>query len=354
MTTISPTPGHLFANIPGILGYYPHESLVLMCFLPGSGGSKKKLGPVIRLDLWQDEVLSSIGDTLHHYNPEFLFAFMITNAEHSAQVSAIACQLQTATDHHQFPAPVTACWATSELITANPYRLVFDLGDPQFDDVRRYGRGWRKGRIEHIAASASCTALLEEGALPELSRENAVSHFDLHPAVGQVAARRATRRAIRRGSALLTRVHAGAQDVEEELAQVGRLCREVQASPPLAESPQVVGRVAALLSHADLRDCLVMELIECPVGARLVCLEVARSHVGRVRTNALCLYALCSFNSPVNMRGYHALQVVLAEDPDHRLATLLLQAYVRGKISGVIAAAQRGSARAREELSRSA
>lgn len=354
MTTISPTPGHLFANIPGILGYYPHESLILMCFLPGSGSGKKKLGPVIRLDLWQDEALGNLADTVDHYDPEFILAFMITSAEHSAHVSAIAGQLQRATEGRQFPAPITACWVTSELITTNSYRLVFDLGDPQFDDVRRYGRGWRKGRIEQIAASASCKALLEEGTLPEINRETAVSHFALEQAVGVTGARRNTRRAIRRGSAMLARIHAGTQELGEELDQVGRLCREAQDNPSLAASSQVTARVAALLSHGDLRDCLVMELMECPVGARLLCLEVARTHVGRVRANALCLFALCSFNSPVNMRGYHALQTVLSEEPEHRLGNLLVQSYVRGNISGVIAAAQRGSARARAELSRSA
>ena len=354
MTTISPTPGHLFANIPGILGYYPQESLVLMCFLPSGGGAKKKLGPVIRLDLWRDEAITGVGDALYRYDPEFLLAFIITQAVDSPQVRAVATQLRAYGDSSVFPAPVTSCWVSSEIFSGNPYQLVFDLNDPQFDDVRRYGRGWRKGTIEHIAASASCTALLEEGDLPEVDRDSAVRTFELYPHLGVAAARRNARRAIRQGHRLLSRIQSGSGDISEELESIGALCRAVEDSPPLAGSTAVIQRAAALLSDSDLRDCLVMVFAEHRVAARLVCLEVARSHTGRVRANALCLFALCSFNSPASMRGYHALQVALREDPQHRLTTLLLEAYVRGNVSGILAAAQRGSARAREGLNQSA
>ncbi|WP_161781242.1 DUF4192 family protein [Corynebacterium atypicum] len=50
------TPGQLIANVPGLLGFYPTDSLILMAF--ATGPTTLTLGPMLRADL---EAMTSVA-----------------------------------------------------------------------------------------------------------------------------------------------------------------------------------------------------------------------------------------------------------------------------------------------------
>lgn len=53
--------GEILANLPGILGFYPNNSLILAFFVDDEGVDTVRLGPVARFDL--DEAVEKLTES---------------------------------------------------------------------------------------------------------------------------------------------------------------------------------------------------------------------------------------------------------------------------------------------------
>lgn len=70
-------PGELIANIPGLLGFYPEESLVVQGFYAKPDGSVE-IGPTIRVDLSAELPCTEIVRYLENAECSFHVGFVIT------------------------------------------------------------------------------------------------------------------------------------------------------------------------------------------------------------------------------------------------------------------------------------
>ena len=71
------TPGHLLANIPGLLGFYPTESVVFMAIDTTPRGPA--MGPLARVDIADAQgAVVDISPLLAEHAREGVFAFLIS------------------------------------------------------------------------------------------------------------------------------------------------------------------------------------------------------------------------------------------------------------------------------------
>ena len=132
MTSTLCTPADMFANLPGILGFYPEKSIVLAGFHRSESTQqpgKYVLGPLFRTDSNRTDAIADILRNLT-MSTDLIFGFIIDNGIYSDSNSAPCAQdyvrslCAIARDHD---APLAAVWATPSLYTGEPYRRVFGL-----------------------------------------------------------------------------------------------------------------------------------------------------------------------------------------------------------------------------------
>src|SRR5699024_1762955 len=76
--------GELLANLPGILGFYPNDSLILAFFVDDEGIDTLRLGPVARFDL--DEAVDKLTESrerfaawINHLELDAVIAYVISD-----------------------------------------------------------------------------------------------------------------------------------------------------------------------------------------------------------------------------------------------------------------------------------
>ena len=166
MTTYSQTltsHGDILANIPGILGFYPHNSLVLAFFDRNSDTPGLHLGPLARLDL--DDAVETLIDNQQQFtalsdrvNADAVIAYVV-----SADPSA-ADDLAKFLLSEDSPLPtVLAIVQVPELTSGTGWWTVYQqlsLSAP------------RTGVVSEVAGSLTLQQMiLDTGQLPALSRE---------------------------------------------------------------------------------------------------------------------------------------------------------------------------------------
>lgn len=166
MTTYSQTltsHGDILANIPGILGFYPHNSLVLAFFDRNSDTPGLHLGPLARLDL--DDAVETLIDNQQQFtalsdrvNADAVIAYVV-----SADPSA-ADDLAKFLLSEDSPLPtVLAIVQVPELASGTGWWTVYQqlsLSAP------------RTGVVSEVAGSLTLQQMiLDTGQLPALSRE---------------------------------------------------------------------------------------------------------------------------------------------------------------------------------------
>lgn len=156
--------GEILANIPGILGFYPQDSLVFAFFKQDSDTHSLSLGPLARLDLdgaiqqlTEDrEKLAAWTETL---DLDAVAAYVITDD----MVEADAAAHFLCSEDSPLRSEVLAVIQTSEITAGTAWCAMYlhpNSCEPQ------------AGRISNIHASAALQQLLEQtGDLPALSRE---------------------------------------------------------------------------------------------------------------------------------------------------------------------------------------
>ena len=156
--------GDLLANIPGILGFYPQNSLVLAFFERGDEAQNLQLGPLARLDL--DGAVQQLTEDREKFaswtralDLEAVAAYVVTDD----MVEANAVTHFLCSEDSPLHSEVLAVIQTPGITAGTAWcalHLHPNSGEPQ------------AGRIGDIHASAALQQMLEQtGQLPALSRE---------------------------------------------------------------------------------------------------------------------------------------------------------------------------------------
>ncbi len=165
------TPGHLLANVPGALGFYPTDSVIFMTFEPCPQGMA--MGPVARIDFDDaQEALPEIWETIVSPQTEGVFAFFITERPMD-EVEALA-EWMYALHKHTHGMDIDAAWHTTEIVTGARYEILFGV-------VNHEGNGpmkkWREGPIPALTDAPTMQHCVGKELIPELSREELYQKF---------------------------------------------------------------------------------------------------------------------------------------------------------------------------------
>ena len=174
--TLMHSHGDVLANLPGILGYFPTDSVVLAFYTSSRDNTDDlnslTLGPCARMDL--SDALTHIDEdavqfatfTLKH-NCVAVAAYVIGSGNAALNVAdEVAALLH---DHPAFP-PLLSVVIADEITTDAPYEMRY--AHPMID------AGPVRGRISNIAASATFRDMVQRtGDVPELHRDNMMSRL---------------------------------------------------------------------------------------------------------------------------------------------------------------------------------
>ncbi|AZA11584.1 DUF4192 domain-containing protein [Corynebacterium gerontici] len=328
------TPGTLLANIPGILGYYPQESLVIVT-LGAARNGKRALGPVLRLDLADLRYAFDVGDALEGANIDLAFAFVVSATADAELIDHLQSLLRALSGCGLLP--LQQCWFCQSITSGEPFYRV-----PIVQDEASAGARCQRGIIPEISRSNSMHALLEAGELPMLSRQEVREYFAQRPAWANREWRRSKTATLQdRGEQLQTALHAGEEDID---AALDRLSMSIASHVESKETQaKILEEVGVWMATVSLRDAAVAAFLRDRDAGRLAALAIARCFDGDIRANALCMYAVCSMGTPASFRVPFALECAEEECPEHRLTHLLKLGYRRGESEMVIGAVIRGS-----------
>lgn len=350
MTSLTPltAPGQIVANLPGILGFFPHDSIIIASFTSVGADRRFRLGPVMRIDVDDLHLLPELADALEPEEEDLLFAFLVT-ARSAAEVDEVADELADLADADILP--VSACWWTREILTGEPLQLLFGPRSAADD-------GWRDGVVAPVSQAQAMSTLLSHGQLPDLSREETIAQFDHgNPAFTLWECGQLTGFALRYSRELLSRMARGGSTPWGSYGGVAldlrllleEIAEEERGAGSLMEDDEAILTAATLLGNSTLRDLILEEAVVQPQAASRLMLAVARTCTGTIRHNALSLYALCAVATGLTMRAMPALIAVLEEDAGHRLAGLLLDACQAGAFDTLMHAVREGSRMVRAE-----
>lgn len=344
------SPGQLIANLPAILGFYPHDSVIFAAFRHTGFDNRFLLGPIMRVDLDDLAVLPEVASSLDHDEYDVVFAVIITKRNDD--------ELQESVDELFAVAkngviPINACWLAPEILTGIPIELVFG---PASSDGE-----WADSVIAPVLQADAMGPLLEQGELPELNREEYLDYFTrFTPQYSPSEADRLGDKAHHYAVELLRNAeyndHPAAHSWDSVRGVIADLHlvlvkideHHMDTEKIMADEETLLG-TAMLLAEVRLRDLVFENIITQPRPAARLMLAVARTFGGNIRANALCGYTLAALELGLTMRATPALLAAQSEDPGHSLSALMLQACRAGEFDQLIYAIRRGSLMMREQ-----
>lgn len=315
-------PAHLFAEIPGALGYYPDSAIVLAC-LNRHGEKHFQLGPVIRVDLENAEALREVPAM--SIEADLIFSLVISDDENDDYLVDTAVGVLLECD----ALPIEGIWHAPVLEQGEPITLLWGK------DTDTMPAKWLRGTIPPIFATTTMRAALRKGDLLSEDRATALSAFNSE---FLPSARRAT---IESDIAARTKALAGAGEGDAGAGAVQSIVAEVREA--LANGDSTDKALALLLFALGgprfLRDLTLGELIDSPHhGAELALSAVRIALTPKQRINALCAFALSRPDTP----GMLALTVAVRESPEHSLTGILRRLSIESGLNEAVPAVMRG------------
>lgn len=321
-------PADLIANVPGILGYFPQESVVFASFVQ-KADDYFALGPILRIDFDKLRYLPDAGAALSAVRPAVTVAVIVTENTDEDVVQEVLNSIETASITGE--CPVAACWQVSEIYTQAPYDLKFyhPHTTKTLSGVFRKlatSPAWIHGEVGAISQAQSTQELLADGFLPELSKDDAYDYFKPAHDVAASVIQSQTNKAKQYGSVLLEAITEEPAIVHDNMLRLQAIMQDA-SQPHWQPTEEDQLYLAALLSNKRLRDIYLHELVGNMAAAKAIGLMVARNFKGDVRSNGLCVYALTALVHKPTPRALFALEAALFDTPDHRLAQLVMQVY---------------------------
>lgn len=359
-------PSDIIAALPGVLGFYPQESVVVLGIMPdceGTGGLQ--LGPVVRVDLTRlDAFVENLKTDISQYLlGDDVLAYLgviVSRIPDSELVEETTERLRNLEDETGFK--IDLCWHVSEVAQGTPYTLLF--GPPGItDEDHSLSASLIGGSVSSVISSPSMRPYVEQGILPELDRRDTFEYFEPIDAESVRVAKRIQAQTRRDGFRLLKdlwesdapdRGKSSALLAKEEIEKtidallgLPETCLIGQHdTPSSSEMPEPMHNalegLAVLLTHALLRDTLIPAIFKHPKRLAGPLLFLARHAEGTVRANALALWAIVAVRCELGSWAGVALQCALQEMPDHSLSDVLLQLLAIGQYEGLLHAVQEG------------
>ena len=338
-------PAQTLANIPGVLGYYPHQSIIFVTFRHHRDDTHSRwaLGPTLRIDIDSLDALPEVGEVLTAEHADVVLAFVIGRfpTQDGTTLDEITTTLAQAADTHIVP--IDACWHATTITNNGTYQLRFEQ-TPSLTDRGLPTAGWRHGRIADIPTAQATQQLLADGDLPELTRDDCFTAFDkaaTDPTTWRDRASNVANLAAQLAvdaQCCPSQFQAWFTTLETELIRL-----EQPLSTPPGPGADIIDTCAAMLSITRIRDAAINLLLDHDRAARTLALEVARHFDAPIRTEALCVFALCALGRHNTPKVLHALMVARAEQPNHTLTRYLLLAYQHELTENLIEKVRDGS-----------
>ena len=338
-------PAQTLANIPGVLGYYPHQSIIFVTFRHHRDDTHSRwaLGPTLRIDIDSLDALPEVGEVLTAEHADVVLAFVIGRfpTQDGTTLDEITTTLAQAADTHIVP--IDACWHATTITNNGTYQLRFEQ-TPSLTDRGLPTAGWRHGRIADIPTAQATQQLLADGDLPELTRDDCFTAFDkaaTDPTIWRDRASNVANLAAQLAvdaQCCPSQFQAWFTTLETELIRL-----EQPLPIPSGPGADIIDTCAAMLSITRIRDAAINLLLDHDRAARTLALEVARHFDAPIRTEALCVFALCALGRHNTPKVLHALMVARAEQPNHTLTRYLLLAYQHELTENLIEKVRDGS-----------
>lgn len=349
-TTLS-GPADFIASLPGVLGYYPQESAVIMSLWLDEDSGEPVLGPVLRTDLCHAGKLQDAMDEVDTHNAIGHLAVVVTRIPNSA-LALDAVEALYALRDDEGLALIDVCWHASEIAPGTPYSLVF--GPPPGELVTAgFGDDWVGGTVASVVHQPTMGALLAQGALPELRRDDTQAFFDASSLEDRETAASCAARCYRMGDEVIERLDA---DTGAARSLALEACVDLASAPPhplvggaehlrfddVFASAEQIERVATMLTRSQLRDSLFNTALDHPKEAGAVLLTIARNFEGVIRANALSVWAVIAVELKLTNWASVALMCAQEEVPGHSLSYILEQLLRGGEREGLLLSARSG------------
>lgn len=340
------TPGHLLANLPGVLGFYPTDSVVFLTFEPSPHGIA--LGPVARVDFADAKAATEeVWQAITTDRTEGVFAFFITQRPPS-EVDALA-EWMYGLHKHNDGMDIDAAWHTPEIITGGSYEILFGA-------VNHEGKGpmknWQEGKIPPLTSAPTMHHCVDKDLIPELTREEL--YAKLAPGnnqVGTVLGREIAERARAAAQQFREEIELYEDDpelaLEEFLDDAWWQLRAVQDLHATLGDVEALETAATWLATTWSRDLVIEKLCERPDKAAILMLATAKTFEGVIRYNALVLYAIAQLQMERYQLAGPALNILLEEAPEHTFGNLVHRLYRNGLASQLTEALRHSSGVAR-------
>lgn len=359
-------PSDIIAALPGVLGFYPQESVVVLGILPDSqdaGGLQ--LGPVVRVDLARlDALVENLKtDTSQYLLGDDVLAYLgiiVSRIPDSDLVIGATERLRYLEEETGFK--IDLCWHVSEIAQGTPYTLLFGPSEVS-DGEYTLSASLISGSVASVISSPSMRPYVEQGILPELDRGDTFEYFEPIDTESVHVAKEIQEKTRKNGLRLLKDLwESSIQEQGKSSAQLAKheientiddLLRSPESCligqrdvPPPSEMSEPMRNalegLAALLTHALLRDTLIPAILKHPKRVAGPLLFLARHAEGTVRANALALWAIVAVRCELGSWAGVALQCAMQEMPDHSLSDVLLQLLAIGQYEGLLHAVQEG------------
>ena len=288
-------PGVIFAEVPGVLGFYPTESFVIIGL--DIGDKSVAVSPVLRADLDVDTLSTTAARMIDHLDIR----------DYIVIVSTTDTQLDMYLDMQAFNLDPIAVFSTKAVETGSVYQL-HSAATPTLT------RAWATGRVAAVHSARMTRETFKRGDVLEIDRVSAAEKFSHNlDAVPLIALEYAQQTA----NELLSRL-ANAPSGEP----TNRIYREYSNGWRTTDSEDLMAyTLTACSGGSTIRDLYMADVADDPSNYRQSLLDVARTTDGEVRANALCIYALVANDSEAML----ALSEAHKADADHNLTNLLLR-----------------------------
>lgn len=359
------TPAEIIAAIPGVLGFFPTESSILIGMQADQETKSLTLGPVARVDLHQTPQLEQAAEFIGEQT-DVLIALVVTRKPNSQLAQAAMSILHDIVDDDGNQL-ISALWTTPEISVGQRYELEYSADGLAQITTTSDAALLASGTISSPATSPTMAGMLSAGMLPATNREEVMDFFAYSP---RLAAERnhdipwpTTAQASQTATWLLEQAHGPQQSkLNVSFTQVKTLltkaangmsliCPDSRATlDDLVDNPTEQLVLLTYLSRSMLRDSIIDVVIDHPEPAANLLVEVARMYDGLIRANALTLWAYAAMSRKVSSWATPALNSAQEAFEGHSFSAITMELVQRGQFSDLLRVARGSSVLARTDL----
>lgn len=301
----------LVAGVPGLLGFVPTDSLVLVTF---TYTERLCLGATLRCDLPGPDEPTTIIDRL------------CTTAANNGAVAAVAVLVGGTTDPPDVLPHEDLVDLAADLLEDEEVRLLHAVWVPSITEGERwrcYGDDSCTGELPDPRKSILAAAATMAGVVTYRSRASLATQLAADPAADL------TRRADLLNARMTT---AGPPDPHADIEELHKALREAAATPelPTLTDDQVVTLATALSNPEARDDCLALALTDQAAAAERLWTVLVRATPAPERAEPALLLAIAAYLRGEGVLASMAITIALEANPGHQLAELLSMALQSG------------------------